>query len=59
MFCQNGLKILDLIERELKDKTISEDDNKKFEKNIQTLTDQFISLIDKTTQDKEKEISQL
>ena len=47
------------LKKKLKDKTISEDDNKKFEKNIQTLTDQFISLIDKTTQDKEKEISQL
>ena len=47
------------LKKKLKDKTISEDDNKKFEKNIQTLTDQYISLIDKTTQDKEKEISQL
>ena len=47
------------LKKKLKDKTISEDDNKKLEKNIQTLTDQYISLIDKTTQDKEKEISQL
>ena len=47
------------LKKKLKDKTISEDDNKKFEKNIQTLTDQYISLVEKTTQDKEKEISQL
>ena len=47
------------LKKKLKDKTISEDDNKKLEKNIQTLTDKYISLIDKTTQDKEKEISQL
>ena len=47
------------LKKKLKDKTISEDDNKKFEKNVQTLTDQYISLVEKTTQDKEKEISQL
>ena len=43
----------------LKEKKISEDDNKKFEKNIQKLTDTNIENIDKILSDKEKEIIQI
>ena len=40
----------------LKLKDISEDDEKKFEKKIQTLTDKNIELIDEKVELKEKEI---
>ena len=40
-------------------KKISEDDNKKFEKNIQKLTDINIENIDKILAEKEKEILQV
>ena len=43
----------------LKDKIISEDQNKNFEKNIQKLTDTNIENIEKILTDKEKEISQI
>jgi ribosome recycling factor len=43
----------------LKDKKISEDDNKIFEKNIQNLTDQNIKNIEKILEEKEKEILQI
>ena len=43
----------------LKDKIISEDDNKNFEKDIQKLTDLNIENIEKILQEKEKEISQI
>ena len=43
----------------LKDKMISEDNNKKFEKNIQKLTDQNIKKIEEILLIKEKEISQI
>ena len=43
----------------LKDKKISEDENGKFEKNIQNMTDKFIAQIDKIIQEKEKEIIQI
>jgi len=43
----------------LKEKSISEDDNKNFEKNIQKLTDLNIENIDKILTEKEKEISQI
>jgi len=42
-----------------KDKEISEDENKSFEKNIQKITDDNILNIDKISQDKEKEILQI
>ena len=45
--------------KKLKDKEISEDDNKNFEKNIQKLTDRNIENIEKILSDKEKEISQI
>ena len=47
------------LKKKLKDKNISEDDNKNFEKNIQKLTDLNIENIEKILSDKEKEISQI
>ena len=47
------------LKKKLKDKIISEDDNKNFEKNIQKLTDQNIENIEKILTEKEKEISQI
>ena len=40
----------------LKNKDIGEDEEKKFEKNIQTFTDEHISIIDEKVSSKEKEI---
>ena len=47
------------LKKKLKDKVFSEDDNKKFEKDIQKLTDANIENIDKILTEKEKEISQI
>ena len=47
------------LKKKLKDKVISEDDSKNFEKNIQKLTDSNIENIDKILSDKEKEIIQI
>ena len=47
------------LKKKLKDKAISEDDNKAFEKNIQKLTDLNIENIDKILIEKEKEIIQI
>ncbi len=47
------------LKKKLKDKVISEDQNKNFEKNIQKITDNSIDSIDKILIDKEKEISQI
>ena len=47
------------LKKKLKDKTISEDDNKNFEKNIQKLTDSNIENIEKILGEKEKEIIQI
>ena len=47
------------LKKKLKDKIISEDASKTFEKNIQKLTDSSIEIIDKTLSDKEKEILQI
>ena len=47
------------LKKKLKDKVISEDENKKFEKNIQKLTDVNIENIDKILAEKEKEILQI
>ena len=47
------------LKKKLKDKIITEDENKNFEKNIQKLTDVNIKIIDKTLSDKEKEILQI
>jgi len=47
------------LKKKLKDKIISEDDNKNFEKNIQKLTDFNIDNLEKILTEKEKEISQI
>ena len=47
------------LKRKLKDKIITEDENKNFEKSTQKLTDDHISKIDKITEEKEKEVLQL
>ena len=47
------------LKKKLKEKLISEDDNKNFEKNIQKITDQNIENIEKILTDKEKEIIQI
>ena len=47
------------LKKRLKEKIISEDDNKNFEKNIQKLTDLNIENIDKILFEKEKEIIQI
>ncbi|PIT99408.1 MAG: ribosome recycling factor [Bdellovibrionales bacterium CG10_big_fil_rev_8_21_14_0_10_45_34] len=40
----------------LKDKAISEDDNKRVEAEVQKITDEFIAKVDKIAEDKEKDI---
>ena len=47
------------LKKKAKDKKISEDENKNFEKIIQKLTDENIENIDKIISNKEKEISQI
>jgi ribosome recycling factor len=47
------------LKKKLKDKLISEDDSKNYEKNIQKLTDGTIENIEKILIEKEKEISQI
>ena len=47
------------LKKKLKDKVISEDESKLFEKNIQKLTDVNITNIDKILTEKEKEILQI
>ena len=47
------------LKKKLKDKIISEDENKNFEKSIQKLTDQNIENIEKILIEKEKEIIQI
>ena len=47
------------LKKKLKDKQISEDQNKSFEKNIQKLTDDYIETIEKIMVEKEKEIIQI
>ncbi len=47
------------LKKKIKDKVISEDENKLFEKNIQKLTDLNITNIDKILTEKEKEILQI
>ena len=47
------------LKKKLKEKTISEDDNKNFEKKIQKLTDYNIENIEKILTEKEKEIIQI
>ena len=47
------------LKKKLKEKIISEDDNKNFEKSIQKITDESIEGIEKILTEKEKEISQI
>ena len=47
------------LKKKLKEKKISEDENKNFEKNTQQLTDDHISLIEKIMSENEKEVLQL
>ena len=47
------------LKKKLKDKSISEDDNKNSEKNIQKITDENIEIIEKILTEKEKEIIQI
>ena len=46
----------DILKKDLKDKTIGEDECKKYEKKIQDLTDKQISELEKRSKEKEKEI---
>ena len=47
------------LKKKLKDKIISEDENRSFEKNTQKLTDSNIEYIDNILSEKEKEIIQI
>ena len=47
------------LKKKLKEKKITEDENKNFEKNTQKLTDDHISLIEKIMSEKEKEVLQV
>ena len=47
---------MDYLKKLLKEKTISEDDNKKLSDQLQKITDKFISEVDNKITDKEKEI---
>ena len=47
------------LKKKLKDKNISEDQSKNFEKIIQKITDTSIEKVDQITSDKEKEIIQI
>ena len=47
---------MEIIKNEEKEKSISLDESKKFNEDIQKLTDDFISQIDKNSSNKESEI---
>ena len=49
-------KFMDIIKNEEKDKSISLDESKKFNEDVQKLTDDFISQIEKNSSNKESEI---
>lgn len=49
-------KFMDIVKNEEKEKSISLDESKKFNEDIQKLTDDFISQIDKNSSNKESEI---
>lgn len=50
---------IDIIKKALKDKSISEDDEKRFETEVQKVTDKAVAEIDQTLGLKEKEIMQV
>ena len=47
---------MDFLKKLLKEKNISEDDNKKLSEQLQKITDKFIAEVDNKISDKEKEI---
>ena len=47
---------MDFLKKLLKEKNISEDDNKKLSDQLQKITDKFIAEVDNKISDKEKEI---
>ena len=47
---------MDFLKKLLKEKSISEDDNKKLSEQLQKITDKFIAEVDNKISDKEKEI---
>ena len=47
---------MDFLKKLLKEKSISEDDNKKLSEQLQKITDKFIAEVDSKISDKEKEI---
>lgn len=49
----------DLLKQALKDKAISEDDNKSFQDEIQKMTDKYVADVDKVAAEKEKDIMTL
>ncbi len=50
---------IEMYKKQKKDGEITEDDMKKIEKDVQTLTDKYIKEIDAVTADKEKEITEI
>ena len=50
---------IDRLKKLLRDKTVSEDDEKRHEGDVQKLTDQFVSEVDTIVEGKEKEIMQV
>ena len=48
--------VMDFLKKLLKEKNISEDDNKKLSDQLQKITDKFIADVDNKISDKEKEI---
>ena len=55
-----GLETVEKIIKEaIKNKDISEDEEKSYEKNIQTITDKHISIVDEKVSLKEKEIMKI
>ena len=50
---------IDMLKKLLRDKDISEDDEKRLEGDVQKVTDQFVSEIDMTLAQKEQEIMQV
>jgi ribosome recycling factor len=46
----------EILKKQLKDKQISEDENKRLEADVQKLTDTFIAQVDKISADKEKDV---
>ena len=48
-----------ILKKQLKDKAISEDENKRFQEEVQKLTDDYIKKIDQLAGDKEKELMTL